>query len=55
MDRIRQIKSKDPFKCALTRGISFHHAGMNNRMRSVVEMLFREKYLKVGQKNRQIV
>ena len=47
MDRIRKIHSRSVFKSALRRGISFHHSGMNNRMRTVVEMLFREKYLQV--------
>lgn len=49
MDRIWMMKSNHPFKTALRRGISFHHAGMNSKMRSVVEMLFREKYLQVKQ------
>lgn len=49
MDRIWMMKSNDLFKTALRRGISFHHAGMNSKMRSVVEMLFREKYLQVKQ------
>ena len=49
MDRIWMMKSNDPFKTALRRGISFHHAWMNSKMRSVVEMLFREKYLQVKQ------
>ncbi|XP_068713426.1 probable ATP-dependent RNA helicase DDX60 isoform X5 [Montipora foliosa] len=45
--RIWMINSKNIFKRALKRGISYHHAGLNNKMRMVVEMLFREKYLQV--------
>ena len=41
------LSSKDPFKRALMRGISYHHAGLDAKMRSVVEMLFRKKYLQV--------
>ncbi|XP_068713439.1 probable ATP-dependent RNA helicase DDX60 isoform X2 [Montipora foliosa] len=47
LNRISMIKDKDIFKRALKRGISYHHAGLNNRKRVVVEMLFREKYLQV--------
>ncbi|CAH3032867.1 unnamed protein product [Porites evermanni] len=47
MNRIWMMKSNHPFKAALRRGISFHHAGLNKKLRSVVEMLFREKYLQV--------
>ncbi|KAM7443056.1 putative ATP-dependent RNA helicase ddx60 [Porites harrisoni] len=47
MHRIREIHSRGPFKRALRRGISFHHAGMKNKIRTVVEMLFREKCLQV--------
>lgn len=47
MHRIREISIRDPFKRALRRGISFHHAGMKHRIRTVVEMLFRKKYLQV--------
>lgn len=36
------------FKAALTRGISYHHAGLDFKRRSCVEMLFREKYLQVS-------
>ena len=41
------LKSTGLFKRALKRGISYHHAGLDNKKRSVVEMLFREKYLQV--------
>ena len=51
MDRIWMMKSNDPFKTALRRGISFHHAGLNKKLRSVVEMLFREKYLQVKEEH----
>ncbi|XP_078360874.1 putative ATP-dependent RNA helicase DDX60 isoform X2 [Oculina patagonica] len=47
MGRIWFIKSSDPFRRGLKRGVSYHHAGLNNKKRSVVEMLFREKYLQV--------
>ncbi|XP_068760165.1 probable ATP-dependent RNA helicase DDX60 isoform X1 [Montipora capricornis] len=47
LNRIWMINSKDIFKRALKRGISYHHAGLHNKMRVVVEMLFREKYLQV--------
>ena len=47
MDRIKRIASQHPFKRELIRGVSFHHAGLDNKRRSVVEMLFREKYLQV--------
>ncbi|XP_022803055.1 probable ATP-dependent RNA helicase DDX60 [Stylophora pistillata] len=47
MSRIWFMHSRDPFKRGLKRGISYHHAGLNNKMRSVVEMLFRERYLQV--------
>ncbi|XP_022789735.1 probable ATP-dependent RNA helicase DDX60 [Stylophora pistillata] len=47
MSRIWNERSRDPFKRGLKRGISYHHAGLNNKMRSVVEMLFRERYLQV--------
>lgn len=47
MDRIWFIKSKDIFKRSLKRGVSYHHAGLNNKKRCCVEMLFRERYLQV--------
>ncbi|PFX17719.1 putative ATP-dependent RNA helicase DDX60 [Stylophora pistillata] len=47
MSRIWSMHSRNPFKRGLKRGISYHHAGLNNKMRSVVEMLFRERYLQV--------
>ncbi|CAH3109026.1 unnamed protein product [Pocillopora meandrina] len=45
--RIWFISDKSLFKRALKRGISFHHGGCNAKKRSVVEMLFRGKYLQV--------
>ncbi|CAH3109016.1 unnamed protein product [Pocillopora meandrina] len=45
--RISYIPDKSLFKRALKRGISFHHSGCNAKKRSVVEMLFRGKYLQV--------
>lgn len=47
MRRIWFIPDKSLFKRALKRGISFHHSGCNAKKRSVVEMLFRCKYLQV--------
>ena len=47
MDRIWFIKSKDMFKRSLKRGVCYHHAGLNNKKRSCVEILFRERYLQV--------
>ena len=47
MGRIRFVKSKDMFKRALRRGVSYHHAGLDNKKRSCVEMLFRKKCLQV--------
>ncbi|KAJ7386934.1 putative ATP-dependent RNA helicase ddx60 [Desmophyllum pertusum] len=47
MGRIWSVKSSDIFKRSLKRGISYHHAGLNNKKRCTVEMLFREKYLQV--------
>ena len=35
------------FEKGLRRGVSYHHAGMPNRKRSVVEMLFRRKFVNV--------
>ncbi|CAH3109024.1 unnamed protein product [Pocillopora meandrina] len=45
--RIWFISDKALFKRALKRGISYHHGGCNAKKRSVVEMLFRGKYLQV--------
>ena len=42
------IKSNDPFRRALSRGISYHHAGVGKKMRGCVEILFRQQFLKVG-------
>ena len=39
--------SDDIFEEGLRRGVSYHHAGMPNKKRSVVEMLFRKKFVKV--------
>ncbi|KAK2572326.1 putative ATP-dependent RNA helicase DDX60 [Acropora cervicornis] len=47
MNRIRFVKSQDIFRRALKRGVSYHHAGLGNKKRSCVEMLFREKCLQV--------
>ncbi|CAH3109010.1 unnamed protein product [Pocillopora meandrina] len=47
MKRIRFISEKSLFKRALKRGIGFHHSGCSANKRSVVEMLFRGKYLQV--------
>ncbi|XP_022803066.1 probable ATP-dependent RNA helicase DDX60 [Stylophora pistillata] len=47
MRRIWSIPDESSFKRALKRGISFHHSGCNAKKRSVVEMLFRGKYLQV--------
>ena len=44
------LHSNDPFKRGLKRGVSYHHGGLDNKKRSVVEMLFREKYLQVKKK-----
>ncbi|CAG0901715.1 unnamed protein product [Darwinula stevensoni] len=33
------------FMAMLIRGVGFHHAGIDNKMRSTVEMLFRKKFL----------
>lgn len=46
------LHSSDPFKRGLKRGISYHHAGLDNKKRSVVEMLFREKYLQVKEEKK---
>ena len=42
------IKSNDPFRRALSRGISFHHAGVGAKMRGCVEILYRQQFMKVG-------
>lgn len=47
MNRIWFVKSEDIFRRALKRGVSYHHAGLDNKRRSCVEMLFREKCLQV--------
>ncbi|XP_078360877.1 putative ATP-dependent RNA helicase DDX60 [Oculina patagonica] len=53
IDRIRQAPGRKTrkhtiaFKLALKRGISYHHAGLDNKRRSAVEMLFRRRYLQV--------
>ncbi|XP_015768450.1 PREDICTED: probable ATP-dependent RNA helicase DDX60 [Acropora digitifera] len=45
MNRIWFVKSQDIFRRALKRGVSYHHAGLGNKKRSCVEMLFRDKCL----------
>ncbi|XP_027035542.1 probable ATP-dependent RNA helicase DDX60 [Pocillopora damicornis] len=47
MGRIWSVHGFSQLKNALRRGISYHHAGLKNRIRCCVEMLFREKYLQV--------
>ncbi|XP_020629142.1 probable ATP-dependent RNA helicase DDX60 [Orbicella faveolata] len=47
LGRIWFVKSRDIFRRALKRGVSYHHAGLGNRKRSCVEMLFRKKCLQV--------
>lgn len=47
MNRIWFVKSQDIFRRALKRGVSYHHAGLGNKKRSCVEMLFRDKCLQV--------
>ena len=39
--------SEERFKEGLRRGVSYHHAGMSRKQRSVVEMLFRKKFVRV--------
>lgn len=46
--QIRFVKDNDPFKRALSRGISFHHAGLSKKKRDSEEILFRCRFLKVG-------
>mgnify|MGYP007058674446 CR=1 FL=1 len=47
MDRMRFVKSRNIFRRIWKRGVSYHHAGLGNKERSCVEMLFREKCLQV--------
>ncbi|KAK2572321.1 putative ATP-dependent RNA helicase DDX60 [Acropora cervicornis] len=47
MKGIRFVNSRDIFKRALKRGVSYHHAGLRTKMKSCVEMLFRKKCLQV--------
>jgi superfamily II RNA helicase len=52
VDRLVRKKSNDSdsderFKEGLRRGVSYHHAGMSTKQRSVVEMLFRKKFVRV--------
>lgn len=43
----RLSNKKNILSKALPRGIAMHHSGMNNKLRSAVEMLFRMKVLNV--------
>ncbi|KAJ7386929.1 putative ATP-dependent RNA helicase ddx60 [Desmophyllum pertusum] len=45
--RKKEKKTHHCIQLALKRGISYHHAGLDNKRRSGVEMLFRKKYLQV--------
>ncbi|CAH3109022.1 unnamed protein product, partial [Pocillopora meandrina] len=47
MHRIWYMRGYSLLKEALRRGISYHHAGLKNKIRGTVEILFREKYLQV--------
>ena len=52
VERLKRRKTKrsdsdDIFEEGLRRGVSYHHAGMPNKKRSVVEMLFRKKFVNV--------
>ena len=47
LGRIWFVKSRDIFRRALRRGVSYHHRGLGNKKRSCVEMLFRKKCLQV--------
>ncbi len=44
---VKSSDSDERFKEGLRRGVSYHHAGMSNKQRSVVEMLFRKKFVRV--------
>ena len=44
---VKSSDSNERFKEGLRRGVSYHHAGMSARQRSVVEMLFRKKFVRV--------
>ena len=47
MHRIWYMRGYSLLKEALRRGVSYHHAGLKNKIRGTVEILFREKYLQV--------
>ena len=44
---VKSSDSEERFKEGLRRGVSYHHAGLSNKPRSVVEMLFRKKFVRV--------
>jgi ERCC4-related helicase len=45
--RLNDLPPTDSFRFGLEHGVSFHHSGMNAKMRGGVEMLFRLKHLQV--------
>ena len=45
--RKKGFKDLSSFKEGLRRGVSYHHSGMSAALRSIVEMLFRKKFLRV--------
>ncbi|XP_072023516.1 probable ATP-dependent RNA helicase DDX60 [Amphiura filiformis] len=47
LERLPDDDTSNNLRWLISRGVAYHHAGMNNKQRVAVETLFRMKYLKV--------